>query len=212
MRGLGRWGAAFAALLVAAATAAQAADPYRVRGTLVGVEGDILSVMNDDEETLEFALTEDTRMLAITPAKWSDIAAGQYVGIVSIESGGQRVALEVHIFDEALRGTAEGHHPWDLIKDPNMMTNATIAEIAEVNPAQRQLRLTYKEGEGENAKEGEQVIMVPDFVEVVFMAKGEDPGLLAPDRKAFLVVRDAKEGPPQALAVAVGLEGAAPPM
>ena len=56
-----------AALVVAAATAAQAAEPYRVRGTLVGVEGDILSVMNDDEETLEFALTEDTSMLAITP-------------------------------------------------------------------------------------------------------------------------------------------------
>ena len=102
MRGLGRWSAAFAALLIAAATAAQAAEPYRVRGTLVGVDGDILSVMNDDEETLEFALTEDTRMLAITPAKWGDIKPGQYVGIASIESGGQRVALEVHIFDEAL--------------------------------------------------------------------------------------------------------------
>jgi hypothetical protein len=93
-----------------------------------------------------------------------------------------------------------------------MMTNATVAEIAEVNPAQRQLRLTYKEGEGENAKEGEQTIMVPDFVDVVHMAPSEDPDLLAPDRKVFLVVRDAEEGPPQALAVAVGLEGAAPPM
>ena len=87
MRGLGRWGAALAALVVAAATAAQAAEPYRVRGTLVGVDGDILSVMNDDEETLEFALSDDTRMFAITPAKWSDIEPGQYVGIVSIETG-----------------------------------------------------------------------------------------------------------------------------
>jgi hypothetical protein len=63
-------------------------------------------------------------------------------------------------------------------------------------------------GEGENAKEGEQIIVVPDFVDVVPMANSEDPGLLAPDRKAFRVVRDAEEGPPQALAV--GVEGAAP--
>jgi hypothetical protein len=56
------------------------------------------------------------------------------------------VALEVHIFAEDLRGVGEGHYPWDLIKDPNIVTNATVAGINEVNPAERQLRLTYKEG------------------------------------------------------------------
>jgi hypothetical protein len=179
---------------------------------LVGVDDNVLTVMNDDEETFEAAVTEDTELFAVSPAKWSDIDAGQFVGITSIESGGQRVALEVHIFAEDLRGVGEGHYPWDLVKDPNMMTNATVAEVEEVNPAQRQLRLTYKEGEGENAAEGEQIIAVPDFVDVVFLAKSEDPDLLAPDRSAFLLVRDAEQGPPTAIAVAVGLEGVVPPM
>ena len=81
-----------------------------------------------------------------------------------------------------------------------------------LSPAERQLRLTYKEGEGENAAQGEQVITVPDFVEVVHLAKSEDLGLVAPDRRVFLLVQDREQGPPAAVAIAVGLEGAVPPM
>ena len=148
----------------------------------------------------------------MTPAKWSDIRPGQFIGITSVESGAQRVALEVHIFAEDLRGTGEGHYPWDLIEQPNMMTNATVAEVEEVSPAERQLRLTYKEGEGEDAAQGEQVITVPDFVEVVHLAKSEDPGLFVPGRGVFALVRDSEQGPPAAVAVAVGVDGAIPPM
>jgi hypothetical protein len=213
MRRLGLLGAALVAGCLAdgAAWAAQG-EPYGLRGTLVTVEDKLLTVMNDDEETFEAVLTEDTAVFAVTPAKWSDIQPGQFVGITSVESGDQRVALEVHIFADDLRGTGEGHYPWDLTKDPNMMTNATVAEIEEVSPAERQLRLTYKEGEGENAAQGEQVITVPDFVDVVFLAKSDDPGLIVPDRRVFLLVRDSGQGPPAAIAIAVGLEGAIPPM
>jgi hypothetical protein len=183
-----------------------------LRGTLVSLDGDTLTVEDADEETFEVALTKDTGKFAVTPAKWSDIDAGQFVGITSIDSGGQRVALEVHIFAEDLRGTGEGHYPWDLTKDPNMMTNATVAEIAEVNPATRQLRLTYKEGEGDNAAQGEQTILVPDFVDVVSLSKSADPDLITPGRKAFILAEDADQGPPRAVAIAVGLDGATPPM
>jgi hypothetical protein len=211
MRRLGLRGAALVAVLAAVGTAAQA-EPYGMRGTIVGVDDKVLTIMNADEETFEIALSEDTGRLAVTPAKWSEIEAGNFVGVTSIEAGNQRVALEVHIFAEDLRGVDEGHHPWDLIKDPNMMTNATVAEIEEVNPAQRQLRLTYRAGEGEGAGAAEQIVMVPDFVDVVFLAKSEDPDLIAPDRRAFVLVEDAEQGPPRALAIAVGLEGVTPPM
>jgi hypothetical protein len=80
-----------------------------------------------------------------------------------------------------------------------------------VSPAERQLRLTYKEAEAD-AAEGEQVIRVPDFVDVVFLAKSEDPGLIVPDRRVFMLVQDSEQGPPAAIAVAVGVEGAIPPM
>jgi hypothetical protein len=212
MRWLGLPGAALVASCLAhGAGWAAEGEPYGVRGTLVAVDDELLTVMNDDEETFEVAMAEDTGVFAVTPAKWSDIRPGQFVGITSVESGDQRVALEVHIFAEDLRGTGEGHYPWDLTKDPNMMTNATVAEIKEVSPAERQLRLTYKEGEAD-AAEGEQVIRVPDFVDVVFLAKSEDPGLIVPDRRVFMLVQDSEQGPPAAIAVAVGVEGAIPPM
>ena len=212
MRGLLRCGAVVAALLVAVATATQAAEPYGLRGTLVSLDDKVLTLMDDDEETFEVALTDDTAFFAVTPAKLSELKTGQFVGITSIESGGQQVALEVHIFAEDLRGTGEGHYPWDLVKGPNMMTNATVAEIKAMNPAQRQLRVTYKEGKGENAATGEQVIAVPDFVDVVYLAKSTDPDLIMPDRKAFLLVKDAEQGPPTAIVIAIGLEGVTPPM
>jgi hypothetical protein len=81
-----------------------------------------------------------------------------------------------------------------------------------VSRAERQLRLTYKEGEGDGARQGEQVITVPDFVDVVFLAKSDDPGLIAPDRRVFVLVKEGEQGPPAAIAIAVGLEGATPPM
>jgi hypothetical protein len=213
MRTLGLLGAALmTAWLVHGSARAAEGEPYKLRGTLVEVNDQLVTVKNDDEETFEVALTKDTGVFAVTPAKWSDIKPGQFVGITSVTSEDRRVALEVHIFAEDLRGTGEGHYPWDLIKDPNMMTNATIAEVKEVSPAARELRLTYKEGEGDKATQGEQVITVPDFVDVVLLSKSTDPGLIAPDRRVFLLVKDVKQGPPAAVAIAVGTEGAPPPM
>jgi len=213
MRRLWLLGAALLAAFAAHASAAAAQDePYGVRGTLVGVDDQLLTVMNDDEETFEVLLTADTGTFAVTPAKWSDLRPGQFIGVTSVESGAQRVALEVHIFAEDLRGTGEGHYPWDLTAQPNMMTNATVAEVKEVSAAERQVRLTYKEGEGQAAAQGEQVVTVPDFVEVVRLAKSEDPGLLVEGRGVFALVRDKEQGPPAAIAVAVGVGGAIPPM
>jgi hypothetical protein len=213
MRTLGLLGATVMAACLAQGLAwAAEGEPYGLRGTIMAVDGQLVTVMNDDEETFEVALTKDTGVFAVTPAKWGDIQPGQFVGITSVESDDERVALEVHIFADDLRGTGEGHYPWDLIKDPNMMTNATVAEIKEVTAAARQLRLTYKEGEGDAATEGAQVITVPDFVDVVFLAKSDDPGLIAPDRRVFALVKEGEQGPPAAIAIAVGLEGATPPM
>jgi hypothetical protein len=45
----------------------------------------------------------------------------------------------------------------------------------------------------------------------VFMEKAPDRSVLEPDRPVVLFVKDAKQGPPAALAVAVGV-GAKPPM
>jgi hypothetical protein len=187
-------------------------EPYRVRGTLESVESDRLTVDTREGEALDVRLNDDTRVLVVRPASLEDIKQGDYVGLTSVDSGGKRVAISAHIFAEDLRGTAEGHVPWDLIKEPNTMTNATVAEIDEVGD-QRELKVSYKQGEGEQATEGSQTIYVPEDLSVVKMEKAPDRSVLVPGKDAFLVVRDAADGSSRnVIAVVVGEEGATPPM
>ena len=202
-----------AALVIGATLPAQAAEqkPYRVRGTLESVESDKVRVDTREGETLDLILTDDTRVLVVRPASLEDIKQGDYVGLTSIESAGKRVAISAHIFADDLRGTAEGHVPWDLVKEPNTMTNATVAEVEEVG-GERELKVSYKQGEGEQKTEGSQTIYVPEDLSVVKLEKAGDRSVLQSGKTAFMVVRDEADGSLSALAVIVGEEGATPPM
>ena len=191
--------------------AAQEQAPYRVRGTLDSVASDKLTVITREGETLDLTLADDTRVMVVRPASLDEIKQGDYVGLTSVDSGGKRVAISAHIFADDLRGTAEGHVPWDLVKEPNTMTNATVAEIEEVGD-QRELKVSYVQGEGDQKTEGSQTIYVPDDLAVVKMEKAQDRAALQPGKRAFLVVRDDADGNATALAVIVGEEGAIPPM
>jgi hypothetical protein len=188
---------------------AEEQKPYRIRGTLESVQGDQLTVKARDGQTLDFTLKDDSRVLVVRPASLHQIKKGDYVGLTSIDAGGKRVAIEAHIFADDLRGTAEGHVPWDLIKEPNTMTNATIAEVQEVGD-QRELKVNYKQGEPKI--EGSQTIYVPEDLAVVRMEKAPDRSVLTAGKDAFLVVRDESDGSRTALAVVVGEGGASPPM
>jgi hypothetical protein len=202
-----------AALAFGATLPAGAAEqePYRVRGTLESVESDKLTVDTREGQALDVSLTDDTRVLVVRPASLDEIKEGDYVGLTSVDSGDRRVAISAHIFADDLRGTAEGHVPWDLVKEPNTMTNATVAEIEEVGD-QRELKVSYKQGEGEQTTEGSQTIYVPEALSVVKMEKAPDRSVLVPGKDAFLVVRDQADGSRSVIAVVVGEEGATPPM
>jgi hypothetical protein len=202
-----------AALALIATLPVAAADekPYRVRGTLEAVEGNKLTVDTREGETLDLTLTDDTRIMVVRPASLEDIKQGDYVGLTSVDSGGKRIAISAHIFADDLRGTAEGHGPWDLVKEPNTMTNATVAEVEEVGD-QRELTVSYRQGEGEQKTEGSQTIYMPEDLAVVKMEKASDRSVLQPGKRAFLVVHGDAEGSRTALAVIVGDEGATPPM
>jgi hypothetical protein len=212
-------GSAWALMLVGAALAgavalpagAEEQAPYRVRGTLAAVAGDQLTVTSREGETLDLTLSDGTRVMVVRPASLDDIKQGDYVGLTSIDAGGKRVAISAHIFADDLRGTAEGHGPWDLVKEPNTMTNATVAEVEEVGE-QRELKVSYRQGSGEQTTEGSQTIYVPEDLAVVKMDKAADRSVLQPGQQAFLVVRDDAEGNRAALAVIVGADGATPPM
>jgi hypothetical protein len=212
-RGLVPWtfviAVATCALGAASPAGAEEQKPYRVRGSLEAVQGDQLTVKSRAGETLEVALKDDSRVLVVRPASLDQIKQGDYVGLTSIDAGGKRVAIEAHIFADDLRGTAEGHGPWDLIKEPNTMTNATVAQVQEVGD-QRELKVSYKQGEPKT--EGSQTIYVPEDLAVVRLEKAPDRSVLAAGKSAFMVVRDEADGTRTALAVIVGEEGASPPM
>jgi hypothetical protein len=135
----------------------------------------------------------------VTKAEMSAIQSGKFVGITSFEQDGKRVAREVHVFDESLRGLAEGHYPWDLESKPNMMTNANISKVEEVG-TDRVLVLNYKGGE--------QTITIPTSATVVAFDKAP-ADQLAVGRKVFIVMN--KDGS-EAAAVVIGAEGVKPPM
>jgi hypothetical protein len=190
---------AAATVLVGVLLSAPAFAQAHIRGTLTAVKDGTISVQNAKGETVPIKLANDAGLFLVTKADMSAIQSGKFVGVTSFEEGGKRVAREVHVFDESLRGLAEGHYPWDLEAKPNMMTNANIAKVEEVG-SDRVLKLNYKGGE--------QTITVPTSATVVAFDKAP-AGELAVGRKVFIVMN--KEGS-EAAAVVIGAEGVKPPM
>jgi hypothetical protein len=182
-------------LLLAVPAFAQA----HIRGTLTAEKDGTISVQTTKGETVSIKLANDAGLFLVTKADMSAIKTGRFVGITSFEENGKRVAREVHVFDESLRGLAEGHYPWDLEAKPNMMTNANISKVEEAG-TDRVLILNYKGGE--------QTITIPTSATVVAFDKAP-ADQLAVGRKVFIVMK--KDGS-EAAAVVIGAEGVKPPM
>src|SRR5277367_1915605 len=188
-----------AAVLVGLLLSAPAFAQAHIRGTLTDVKDGTIGVQNAKGETVSVKLAGDAGLFLVTKTDMSAIQTGKFVGITSFEVDGKRVAREVHVFDESLRGLAEGHYPWDLEAKPNMMTNANISKIEEVG-TDRVVKVDYKGGE--------QTISIPTDATVVSFVKAPD-GQLAVGRKVFIVM---KKDVAEAAAVVIGAEGVKPPM
>src|ERR1700719_5257252 len=170
---------AAATVLVGLLLSAPAFAQAHIRGTLTSVNDGTISVQTAKGETVSIKLANDAGLFRVMKADRSAIQSGKFVGITSFEVDGKRVAREVHVFDESLRGLAEGHYPWDLEAKPNMMTNANISKIEEVG-ADRVVKVDYKGGE--------QTITIPTDATVVSFVKAPSAGELAVGRKVFVVM------------------------
>jgi hypothetical protein len=190
---------AAATVLIGLLFSAPASAQGHIRGTLIAMKDGTIDVQTAKGETLSIKLASDVGLFLVTKADMSAIQTGKFVGITSFEENGRRVAREVHVFDETLRGLAEGHYPWDLEAKPNMMTNANISKVEEVG-TDRVLLLNYKGGE--------QKIIIPTSATVVAFDKAP-ADQLAVGRKVFIVM---KKDAPEAAAVVIGAEGVKPPM
>ncbi|TMH66489.1 MAG: hypothetical protein E6H48_11125 [Betaproteobacteria bacterium] len=190
-------------VVVFVASAAWAQETVRVRGTIEDVEGQTLVVKSRDGSDVKVALSDNAAVVGITNASISDIKPGSFVGVTGMpQADGSQKAVEVHIFPEAMRGTGEGHRPWDL-RPQSTMTNANVEQtVAGVEG--RTLTLKYKDGE-------KKIIVPPDapIVSYVPAAKSE----LKPGVKIFIAAATARpDGILEAPRVNFGKDGLTPPM
>ena len=152
--------AALALLLSGTAVFAQPAPQrVRVRGTIEKVDGTTLTVKTREGQTVTLKLADNVGVVATMKRTLADIKPNDFVGVAAIPQGPGKPqrALEVLIFPDAMRGTGEGHYPWDLMPE-STMTNATVAEtVTKVDGPT--LTLKYKDGE--------QAIVVPPETPIV---------------------------------------------
>src|SRR6516164_10446978 len=97
------------------AVAQQAPTPSRVRGTIEGIDGDMLTVKSRSGEDVKLHMAADMRVVGITKISLGDIKVGSFIGTTTVPGpDGMPTALEVHVFPESMRGTGEGSRPFDL--------------------------------------------------------------------------------------------------
>jgi hypothetical protein len=189
--------------LACAAPPLLAQETVRVRGTIEGMDGALYVVKTRDGEKVKVAVTDKPLFVAMVKASMADIKPGMFVGSTAMPGpDGSLRAVEVHIFPEAMRGTGEGHRPWDL-KPQATMTNANVeAAVAGVNG--QTLTMKYKDGE-------KTLVVTPETV-VVTYAPG-DKAELKPGTGIFIAAAEKKpDGTLQTARITYGKDGLTPPM
>jgi hypothetical protein len=191
-----------ASVIFGAAIAARAAEPNaRLRGTIEKVDATSLVVKDREGHSTALVYAEDLGVSEVLPIDPAAIQSGTFIGTTAVPAAdGSLLAVEVHVFPEAARGTGEGHRPWDL-QPGSTMTNATVTAI-KPGPNDRALTLRYKDGE--------KTIHMPNGVPVVTMKAG-DRSLLIPGAKV-IVTEQMRNGRAVATRIVVGRDGFAPPM
>lgn len=189
--------------LAALGSAAGAQETVRVRGTIERLDGPVYVVKARDGAELKVTLMDNGIVVALVKASLADIKPGLFVGSTGMpQPDGSQKAIEVHIFPEAMRGTGEGHYPWDLQAD-STMTNANVEEsVASVDG--QTLTLKYKTGE-------KKIIVTPQTVIVTY--NPGDKADLKPGTKIFVAAaKKQPDGTLQAARINYGKDGLTPPM
>ena len=177
--------------------------PVRVRGEIVKVDGNTVTIKGRDGAEIVVKLADNARVSGIVKASLADIKPGSYIGSSALpQADGSQRALHVHIFPEALRGVAEGHTPYD-VQPGSTMTNATVAEVASVADAQT-LVVKYKDGE--------KKVVVPSGTPVVTYAPGKMDELTPGAKVIIMAAQKQPDGTLTAGSINVGREGMTPPM
>ena len=188
--------------LAGVAVAAQAPPPTRIRGDIVSLNGDTLTVHRRSGDTVTIALKSDVPVNAVRKIAMADIKPGSFIGTTAkADTKGNLTAQEVHVFPESGRGTGEGHYAWDL-GPHSTMTNANVDAVVQ-STSGSDLHLSYKGGNN-------TVTIPPNVPIVTFIPAAE--GDLTAGKKVFVVASASSANHFIAQRVVVEKDGVAPPM
>jgi len=186
-------------ILTLAVTVAQAQTSVRVRGTITGIEGNVLSVKSRDGRDLKVTLADDVAVSVAKAIRFEDIKPGDKLGVTSMPGAdGTPVAVEVHYLPP---GVPEGQGPWDL-QPGSTMTNAIVAAIVAATDT-RELTLQFQ---GTTQK-----IAVPENAALARAVPGSrsDRGV---GEYVFSVAQGANEQNLSAARIQVSKDGVRPPL
>ena len=192
------------AACVATSISAFAEDtPARVRGTLQKMDGNNLTIATKSGKETDVPLKDGAPIIAVTKGAMSDIKSNSFVGVTAMpQPDGTQKAVEVHVFEESLRGVGEGHYPWDLKPDSTMTNGAVAQQVEKVEG--NTLQVKYKDGE--------KTIVVPKDAEVVNLSPGSKDDLKTGAHVFIPRWEKQGDGTWMAAVVVVGRDGITPPM
>jgi hypothetical protein len=189
------------ALPAFAQTPTQPPPPERVRGQVVSITADTLTLKGRDGKAESIALSPSWGVTLVTPVDVSAIQPGSFIGTTEVEKpDGTGRSLEVHVFPPGVK-MGEGHYDWDL-KPNSKMTNGTVGKVTAGHKGQ-ELDISYPTGS--------RHVVVPKKVPVVQMGPG-DRAMIKPGAKVFIIAGKAPSGGLITNMVVTGVNGAAPPM
>ena len=186
-------------LPLALGCATASADPVRIRGSVVSLDGAKLVVRSKEGKDVPITLKDNYAALAAVKSSIADIKPGTFIGTATeTQPDSSMRSVEVVV---SLRGTAEGHYPWDL-GSHSMMTNGSIGNMVRGVDGPT-VTLTYKGGE--------KKIDIPKNVPVVELEPG-NKSEIAPGVMVFVPTDKQAVGALVAGAVVYGKDGVIPPM
>ena len=203
-QGFGSKALILAALFMMTVGAAYAeTTPVRVRGTVVSLDGSKLVVHPKTGDDITVMLNDNYGVIAVVKASMADIKEGTFIGTATVTQPDSSLkSLEVVVFPDKMRGTGEGHYPWDL-GSKSMMTNATVSNAVKGVDGQS-ITVSYKGGE--------KKIDVPADVPVVTLVPGADKADIKPGTIVFVPTQKQEDGSLHGGAVLFGKDGLTPPM
>jgi hypothetical protein len=188
-----------AALSLALPATAQT-PPQNVRGPVKSLSGADLTIQTAVGPTI-VKLSATWSVVEMQPVGVEAIKPGSFIGTTTVEKAdGTGRSLEVHVFPPGVK-IGEGSYPWDL-KPHSTMTNGTVGKVVE-GAKGRTLEVAYTGGS--------RSVLVPPNIPIVQITPGTR-AMVKPGVKVFIVPIKRPDGALAADTVAVGQNGAAPPM